>query len=152
MGHIVFDTSCDLLALDTQLFIYFLERHPIYFSLVQDIFTRIEKGEVQAAASSLAFTEIFVPAYRHKMLSQVTEVFRLLTNFPNLRFTDISPCIAQEAARIRADYNLRTPDALHVASALDVQADVFVTNDHGLQSVSPEIHVSQLKDWIDTAE
>jgi len=152
MGHIKFDISNEVLALDTPVFIYFLERHPIYFTLVKEIFTRIEKGDLQAAASSLAFTEIFVPGYRHKMYSQILDVFRLLTNFPNLRFTDISPSIAREAARIRAEYNLRTPDALHVATALDVQADAFVTNDQGLQVVSPEIHILLLEDWVDKEE
>jgi len=47
---------------------------------------------------------------------------------------------------------LRTPDALHVATALDVQADAFVTNDQGLQVVSPEIHILLLEDWVDKEE
>ena len=150
MGYLKFNTSCKFLALDTPVFIYFLESHPVYFSLVKDIFTRIEKNELRATASSLAFTEIFVPGYRQKIDSQVLEVFRLLTNFPNLHFVDISPSIAREAARIQTIYKLRTPDALHVASALEVRADALVTNDYSLQVVSPELHVFLLKDWIVT--
>ncbi len=150
MGYLTFDTSYEILALDTPVFIYFLESHPIYFPLVKDLFTRIERNELQATASSLAFTEVFVPGYRQKIHSQILEVFRLLTNYPNLQFVDISPSIAKEAARIRAIYNLRTPDALHVASALEVGADALVTNDYGLQVVSPELQVFLLKDWIVT--
>ena len=43
--------------------------------------------------------------------------------------------IAESAADLRARYNLRTPDALHVASALSSGCDAFLTNDAGLKRV-----------------
>jgi predicted nucleic acid-binding protein len=42
------------------------------------------------------------------------------------------------AARLRAQYNLRTPDALHVATARNEGAEWLVTNDHRLRRVEAE--------------
>jgi predicted nucleic acid-binding protein len=40
--------------------------------------------------------------------------------------------IAEEAARLRALHNLRTPDAIQVASAIRSGASWFITNDADL--------------------
>ena len=37
--------------------------------------------------------------------------------------------VAKEGARLRARYGLRTPDALHLATALVHRATAFLTND-----------------------
>ena len=41
----------------------------------------------------------------------------------------MSPAIASLAAQLRAQYKLRLPDALQLATALDVGADAMVTHD-----------------------
>lgn len=52
--------------------------------------------------------------------------------------------ISLEAARLRATYNLRTPDALHAATALVAKADGIVTNDKRFKRLSRE----GLKIWM----
>ena len=47
----------------------------------------------------------------------------------------VNEAIAARAAHLRAIYNLRTPDALQVAAALDANCDAFLTNDRGLKRV-----------------
>lgn len=58
---------------------------------------------------------------------------------------DVTSTIAENAARLRAKYNLRTPDALHVATALQTNCNAFLTNDLGLKRVN-EIVVLVLDD------
>jgi predicted nucleic acid-binding protein len=53
----------------------------------------------------------------------------LLTDFPNLTWVPVDLEIAKQAARIRAVYNLKTPDALHAATAFLSGATAFITND-----------------------
>ena len=59
--------------------------------------------------------------------------------------------IAQLAAKLRADHNLRTPDAIQIATAITCQADFFLTNDARLGRLKqPEVLVlSDLKDLPD---
>jgi predicted nucleic acid-binding protein len=50
-----------------------------------------------------------------------------------------------QAAELRAKYNLRTADALQVASALSVNCDTFLTNDKQLNRLT-ELRVLVLDD------
>ena len=45
--------------------------------------------------------------------------------------------IADRAAQLRAEHGLGTPDAIHLATALECGAEVFVTNDRDLPAVQP---------------
>ena len=61
-------------------------------------------------------------------------------------FINLTPTIQNthiEAARIRANYGMKYPDALHVAAALLSGCNVFLTNDKGIKPVSG-INVIQL--------
>ena len=44
--------------------------------------------------------------------------------------------IAREAARIRAVSGFRTPDALIIATAIVVEADILVTNDRSWRAAA----------------
>jgi predicted nucleic acid-binding protein len=48
-----------------------------------------------------------------------------------LILTDVSPAVIERATELRAKYNLKTPDALHYATAVEVGATVFLTGDCG---------------------
>ena len=132
-------------ALDTVALVYFLERHPIHHDTARRILKRIEEGELAGVISSLVFAELLVPVYRAGDNSKAGTVLRLLTSFPNLKLFDITPRISAEAARLRARYGLRTPDAIHAATALAAGADLFVTNDRDLQKIGPEMAVWQFE-------
>ena len=54
---------------------------------------------------------------------------RLRTLFPNLHWVAPNLEIADLAARLRARHRLRTPDALHAATAVHVRATGLITND-----------------------
>jgi len=94
-----------------------------------DIVEAIEKGHVRAATSTLSLLEILVQPYREKLDDLVLKFYALLTTFPNIRWIELSKEIADSAARIRAEYRLKTPDAIQVATALSSGATGFVCND-----------------------
>jgi predicted nucleic acid-binding protein len=60
----------------------------------------------------------------------------ILSNSHDFRLEPITAAIARRAADLRARYNLRTPDALHVATAIAVGCDAFLTNDTGVKRVA----------------
>lgn len=123
------------IGLDTVSFVYFLERHPAFYRTAKDLFERIEKGTIEAVASTLVLTELLVPAFRAEDSSKAKEVFRLLSHFPHLQLVEVTATIAYDASRIRAETSLRTPDALHLATAIIHQADWFVTNDKAFSTL-----------------
>ena len=57
------------------------------------------------------------------------EYSELLLNSRNFSLVDVNPEIAENAAELRARYNLRTPDALQIASAIVTGCQAFITND-----------------------
>ncbi|NCO34173.1 MAG: hypothetical protein AUJ92_10065 [Armatimonadetes bacterium CG2_30_59_28] len=44
----------------------------------------------------------------------------------------LSRSVLERATKVRAFFTIKTPDALHLAAALDAKCDVFYTNDHRL--------------------
>ena len=48
------------LAIDTAIFIYFIEEHPRYLSLVKPLFRGIDEGRLPALASCLTLLEVLV--------------------------------------------------------------------------------------------
>ena len=129
------------IALDTVIFIYFLEQHPVYFETVKELFRRIETDKLTAVMSSLVFTELLVPAYRADDITTVNTLSRLLINFPNIKTVPVSNEISIEAARLRAIFGMRTPDAIHAATALKMDADAIITNDKDFLKLREHIDI-----------
>lgn len=65
----------------------------------------------------------------------------------NMRLIPITQPILREAARLRATTKLRTPDALHAATAQQTGCVLFVTNDAGFRGV-PSLPVVILDDLL----
>jgi predicted nucleic acid-binding protein len=49
-----------------------------------------------------------------------------------LVLADVSAVVIERATDLRTKYNLKTPDALHYATAVETGAAVFLTGDRGL--------------------
>lgn len=132
--------------IDTCCFIYHIESecYPEFAPFTQELFTLIRDGRVMGMTSPITLTEIMsLPrrlgleeiAYRYKLL---------LVNFPNLSIPVIDVRVADKAAALRGLYNLKTPDALQVATGLVHRASAFVTFDREIARVAPLIKVITL--------
>jgi len=64
----------------------------------------------------------------------------ILLNASHVATIPLSCAIAEEAARLRAMYNVRTPDAIQMATAIQAGASSFLTNDSHLPTI-PELRV-----------
>lgn len=53
-----------------------------------------------------------------------------------LVIVELGPAVVERATELRARYNLKTPDAIHYAAAVEVGAAVFLTGDRGLSHCS----------------
>jgi predicted nucleic acid-binding protein len=117
------------IALDTSIFIYQLEANSRYLALADSIFSWVERAGHEAVTSTITMTELLVPSYRDNDEHKVDEFYALLSTYPNLRWIAPDLETADLAARMRAVYRLRTPDALQAATAIRANATGLVTND-----------------------
>jgi predicted nucleic acid-binding protein len=115
--------------LDTSAFIYFVEKHPRYFPVCEELFSEIEAGRTKASTSTLTLLEVLVQPYRQKNDELVLKFYALLTTYPHLTWVPMSVNVADQAAKLRAEHGLKTPGAIQAASAIFSGDTGFVCND-----------------------
>ncbi|HZK41012.1 MAG TPA: PIN domain-containing protein [Atribacterota bacterium] len=136
-----------IIGLDTMVFIYHFEKNKIYSPLTFSIFENLEKGNFNAITSILTLLEILVKPKRENNLI-LTERYKILfETFPNLQVKTLNENIADVTSSLRANYNINTPDAIQVATTLEAQADIFITNDASLKKIT-EIKVMLLSEML----
>ena len=123
------------LGVETAPFIYFVERHARYTDLVHAIFDRADRGEIQIITSVITLLEVLVLPIEAGQRELQEQYRAMLLDTLHVVAVPVSAVIAEQAAILRAAYRLRTPDALHIATALSLGCDAFVTNDHALKRV-----------------
>ena len=128
------------LAFDTSVLIYFVERHPVYFPPMLFVMGHVDGGLIDGIASTVALTEVLVQPLRVGNIALAERYESVLSDSNSFRLEPVTITIARAAADLRARYNLRTPDALHVATAIIFGCDAFLTNDAAIQRVT-EIRV-----------
>lgn len=64
------------------------------------------------------------------------QIYKNLPNYiPNLMFSPLDNKTCITGAELRAKYGLRTPDAIHIATAIVEDADIFFTADKEIKKV-----------------
>ena len=124
--------------LDTVALIYFLEAHERYGPVAETILRRIEQGKLLGVISSLVFAELLVPLYRAGDKAAASGLVSRLSGFANLTIHELDARTSAIAARLRAEHGLRTPDAIHAATALTAGADGILTNDRQWRRLTKE--------------
>ena len=134
------------LAVDTAPFIYLVEQHPIYAPVVREIFRRIDGGQILGFTSAVTLTELLVLPLQ-KGDNSLAQTYRdILLQSARFAVRNVDATVAEEAARLRSKYRVRTPDAIQLATAICLECDAFLTNDAALQQVTelPVLLVSEL--------
>lgn len=126
-------------------FIYFVEKHTDYFTRVYRVFGLIEATPLRAITSAITLTEIMVQPLRIGNTDLAQEYHDVLMTSNQFSLVSVTEDIAITAAAIRARYSLRTPDAIHVASAIKTGCDAIFTNDRDFRRVT-DLNVLVLDD------
>jgi predicted nucleic acid-binding protein len=140
-------TGVSKLGIDTAPVIYFVEAHPHYDALVIEVFQSIADNKLVAVTSVITMTEVLIQPLRENQLDLEQQYRDLLTRSANFEMIFIDDVIAERAADLRARYNLRTPDALQLATALIAGCEAFLTNDLALKRVT-EMQIIVLEELV----
>ncbi len=141
------DSLGAVVAVDTAPFIYYIETNPSYLSVVDPFFLAFIDEQFEIVTSTVTLTEVLTKPLKMQNFQLVQAYKEIFSNTPSFSVLSITNHIAEIAAEIRADYNLRTPDALQIATALAFKADTFLTNDKQLKRVV-EINVVTVDDVL----
>ncbi len=119
----------DKVFIDTCLFIYFIERHPRFFKKIKHIFTQIDKGTKLGVSSVISLHEVLVQPFRKGEISLAKKYENILLHSKNLLIIPIHTDVVRLSAKLRAKYNIPTPDAIQAAVAVLQSVDIFYTSD-----------------------
>jgi predicted nucleic acid-binding protein len=108
----------DVIGLDPVVFIYHFEENKRYSPLTMVLLKLIESEEKIGVTSIISLLEILVKPIKNGREDLVREYEFVFETFPNLSYIEIDSNVAKKAARLRADYNLKIPDAIQLSAAL----------------------------------
>ena len=117
--------SASTVYLDSAPVIYFIEENKTFIRLVEPIIQAIASGEKEGFSSHLTLLEVLIKPLQKKRPDLAERYRDILLRSPHLRLLEVDSQVAEEAARISAQYGIRTPDCIHLASARLAGADVF---------------------------
>lgn len=124
------------LGFDTAPIIYFVEANLQYDALVTSVFQRVDNGDFSGIITSVSLLEVLIVPIRQGNVHLQQEYRDLLLNSSNFQTKDVTPEIAEQAAKLRARYRLKTPDALQIGCALESGCQAFLCNDLDLKRVT----------------
>ncbi len=116
-------------GLDTAPLIYYIEDHPTYAELLAPFFEAVRSGETRIVTSTVTLLEVLVQPLKHGDESLAHAYNDILLSSPHIFTVPVTPATAQTAAELRAAGKLKTPDAIHLATAINHRADAFLTGD-----------------------
>ena len=136
------DLQKKTVGLDTAPLIYFIEENSAYIETVRFFFEAMDRGDFLVVTSAVTLLEVLVHPLRSNNKELATEYRDILLN-SKLTILEVSSSIAEQAAQLRADYNIRTPDAIQISAVLSAGASHFFTNDIRLPEI-PSIQILSL--------
>lgn len=123
---VIQDFASKTVFLDTAPLIYFIEGHSTYQPILSRLFDFNDKGGFSLATSSVTLIEVLVKPLREGQTG-IAKLYRdILTRAPDIELLDVTSAIAEQAAQLRARYNLRTPYAIQLATCIEFGADYFL--------------------------
>lgn len=141
------DVGPGSIAVDTAVFIYFIEEHPRYLPLIAPLFEEADAGKRTLVTSAITLLEVLVVPHRAGDARLAERYESLLTQSRGVRLAEVSRDQLRAAAQLRAATGVRTPDALQIVSALSAGCRALVTNDRNLPAV-PGLPIVRLSSYL----
>ena len=129
--------------LDTTPLIHYIEGNNIYVEMLSELFSA--HSRCQFITSVITLLEVLVVPLREGNTKLAKQYESILTFAENINIYEINIQIAKESARLRAQYKIKTPDAIQLATANYCLVDYFLTNDLRLKSIK-ELNILTLND------
>lgn len=114
---------------DVNIFIYTVEKHRDYESVLARLFKEIEKNRQRVVTSELSLAECLVGARKARSDELAAIYENLLAPSEMIVMAPLDRDILRAAAFYAADAAIKLPDAIHVVTAVALDCEMFFTND-----------------------
>lgn len=141
------DIKHSAICLDTAPIIYYIEKNAKYESSLKPLFHSIASGEISAITTNITLLEVMVHPIRQGKRLLAESYRNILLHSDGLTTYEISHDLAEYASGLRAEYKIRTPDAIQLSAAILYGEGVFLTNDYNLKRIK-NIDVLCLDDYL----
>jgi predicted nucleic acid-binding protein len=146
VGSLTLPSSGPVYA-DTQVFIYSVEKHPKYASFLRPLWECVASGDLEIVTSELTLLEALIGPMKNSD-SGLESDYESLFVCSGIRLFPITASILRAGARRRATLSsLRTPDAIHAATASACRCTLLLTNDVVFRRI-PDLPVVILDDLL----
>ena len=133
MGPLILETGGPV-YLDTNCFIYSVERIEPYRTLLEPVWRQARDGRFEILSSEIIVAETLVKPFREGD-AVVETLLRLLFDAREVTLIPATRELWDDTAHLRAETGLKTPDALHAATALRSGCALFIANDTDFRRV-----------------
>ena len=123
------------LVVDTAPFIYYMENNNKYGAILDKLFELSENGIINIFTSSITLLEILVKPYELKNYELIKSYETIFENAYGIELISVNKELSRLAAKLRAQYKIKTPDAIQLALCNYTNTKYFLTNDKRLKSV-----------------
>ncbi|MGC1362969.1 MAG: PIN domain-containing protein [Silvibacterium sp.] len=120
---------------DTMVFVYLVEDHPVFGSKVHRIYQRMLERRDTLCTSTLTLGEALVGSIKGGD-ANLGEKMKTALNGDEVELVPFRARTAEIYAEIRANFPVKSPDAIHLATAAEMKADIFLTNDGHLHRLT----------------
>ena len=132
-------------GLDTAPLIFYMEENPDFIDLVDAFFDDLIDGQFEVVTSTITLLEVLVHPIRNADEALAGQYNDILLSSPHVTTLPVTFATAETAADLRAQHNLKTPDAIQLATALNAGAEFFLTNDRDFPGMA-EIEILKLRE------
>ena len=132
-----------LIALDTSIFIYYIEKSTKYFDLLDELFkkSKLQADLLKITTSIITLIEVLTKPLAENQEHLANKYRDILLNSSNTYILELNNDIAEKSAVLKSKYKfLKTPDAIQLATAIYSNSSLFLSNDKKLQNIN-EINV-----------
>ncbi len=130
---------------DAMIFIYLIENYlPLKIQLM-DIKDSLSLAETNIVTSHLTLCETLVVPFRNENTKLIAQYYNFICKSRIFELYETNLDTYIRASLFRSQYGLKTPDAIHVSTAVRANCEFFLTNDKFIKTPS-SLRVINIKD------
>jgi predicted nucleic acid-binding protein len=130
--------------IDSNCLMYYFEGSTSFATSIEKLFDSCIDNNVKMLSCHLTLAEMLVLPCKTNNKPIIELYKNLEKHIPNFYFCSVSKEVFVLSAEIRAKYNFRTPDSIHLATAELNNCDLFVSADKKIKGYKGKLKVFAL--------